>query len=137
MSWSLVLGLAAILCLMAFLRLRTVPTRVQVTNWFIVYPGTAMILLYTWFYSKWVETLLAAALAAAIVAGWWYAYGRGLPAPTSDNITVWGQEAKKPAQAAAEAQAEVERLKEEKEALERELKRLKEEKGSGTDGERK
>jgi hypothetical protein len=134
MSWSLTLGLAAVMCLMAFLRLRTEPTRIRVTSWFIVYPGAVVILLYTWFYSRWIETALAAALAALTVFGWWYAYGRRLPAPTSDNITVWGQEAKKPAQVAAEAraeaaeaQAQVEQLKEEKEALERELKRLKEE----------
>ena len=65
------------------------------------------------------------AATAVIVGVWWVAYGSYLPPPTSDNISVWGQEAKKPTQVAAEAQEEVERLKKEKEELEKELKELK------------
>ena len=138
MNWSLLLGLTVVLCIIAFLRLRTEKQRGRVTNWFLVYPGAVVILLYAWFYSHWWE-LIGALLATALVVGvWWIAYGSYLPSPTSDNISVWGQEAKKPSVAAAEAQAEVERLKKEKEELEKELARLKKEKEkkSSTDEKR-
>jgi len=125
MNWSLALGLTAVLCLIAFFRLRTEKRRVRLTNWMLVYPGAALILLYAWFFSHWPELIVAVVAAVVSVGGWWMAYGSYLSPPTSDNITVWGQEAKKPAQAAAEAQAEVERLKKEKEELEKELDELK------------
>ncbi|HLB46879.1 MAG TPA: hypothetical protein VJL59_07620 [Anaerolineales bacterium] len=124
-NWSLLLGLTVALCIIAFFRLRTEKRRVQVTNWLVVYPGAVVILLYAWFFAKWLEVGIALAATAVIVGVWWVAYGSYLPPPTSDNISVWGQEAKKPTQVAAEAQEEVERLKKEKEELEKELKELK------------
>jgi hypothetical protein len=124
-NWQLALGLTVALCVIAFLRLRTEKRRIQVTNWFIGYPGAVVILLYAWFFAKWLEVGIALAATAVIVGVWWVAYGSYLPPPTSDNIKVWGQETKKPTQVAAEAQAEVERLKKEKEELEKELKELK------------
>ena len=124
-NWQLALGLTVALCVIAFFRLRTEKRRILVTNWLVVYPGAVVILLYAWFFAKWLEVGIALAATAVIVGVWWVVYGSYLPPPTSDNISVWGQEAKKPTQVAAEAQAEVERLKKEKEELEKELEELK------------
>ena len=125
MNWSLLLGFTILLLVVAFSRLRADRNRLRVVSWFIVYPGAALALLYAWFYSHWLELGLALAVTAVVVGVWWVAIGSYLPAPTSDNISVWGQETKKPSQVAAEAQEEVERLKKEKEELEKELKELK------------
>ena len=65
------------------------------------------------------------------MAVWWVAYGSYLPAPTSDNIKVWGQEedGSKPINretaTIAVLEEEVQKLKEEKEEMEEELKKLK------------
>jgi cell division protein FtsB len=64
------------------------------------------------------------------VAVWWVAYGSYLPAPTSDNIKVWGQEdgskpIKRETATIAVLEEEMQKLKEEKEKMEEELKRLK------------
>jgi len=125
MNWSLLRGFTGLLLVVAFARLRADKARLRVVNWLMVYPGAALALLYAWFYSHWLELGIALAVTVVIVGVWWAAVGSYLPPPTSDNIQVWGQETKKPAQVAAEAQAEVERLKKEKEELEKELKELK------------
>ena len=125
MNWSLLLGFTILLLVVAFSRLRADKARLRVVSWFVVYPGAALAFLYAWFYSHWLELGLAVAASALIVGVWWVAVGSYLPPPTSDNIQVWGQEAKKPSVVAAEAQEEVERLKKEKEELEKELKELK------------
>lgn len=128
MDWSLTLGLTIAICIGLFLRLRIEKRRVRLISWMMIYPGALLLILYAWFYAKWLEVGAGLAAAVVIVAVWWVAYGSYLPPPTSDNISVWGQEAKKPAVAAAEAEAELERVRKEKEALERELERLKNEK---------
>lgn len=127
MDWSLLVGLCAGICVALFFRLRVEKRRAQLINWLFLYPGGLVLFLFAWFYARWLEVGLAAVAAGLIVAGWWMAYGSYLPAPTSDNISVWGQEAKKPTATAAEAQDELERVKKEKEALEQELERLKRE----------
>ena len=38
------------------------------------------------------EAGLGLAIALALTAAWWLAYGRRLPRPSSDSIKVWGQE---------------------------------------------
>lgn len=124
-NWSLLLGLTLAICTTAFIRLRVEPRRAGLVNWLVVYPGAVVLFLYAWFFSKWMEVGSAVVAMAIIVGVWWVVYGSYLPPPTSDNISVWGQEAKKPSVAAAEAQAEVERLKKEKEELEKELEELK------------
>jgi len=125
MNWSTIIGLTALLLIVAFSRLRVEPRRARFANWVMVYPIIGMLFFYAWFGSQWINVGVSLLIAAAIVGGWWLAYGCKLATPTSDNITVWGQEAKKPSQVAAEAQAEVERLKKEKEELEKELQELK------------
>ena len=128
MNWPLLFALTAAICVAAFIRLRVEPRRAQLANWLFIYPGGLVLLYFAWFRGFWLEVIIALGIAALLVAGWWITYGSYLPTPSSDNISVWGQEAKKPSQVAAEAQAEVERLKKEKEALEKELEKLKKEK---------
>ena len=134
MNFSLIVGLTLVLLIIAFFRLRAEHRRVRLIDSFITWPGTIVLLIYAWFYSHWLELIVAAVITGLIVLGWWIVYGSYLPPPTSDNITVWRQETKKPSVVAAEAQAEVERLKQEKETLEQELKRLKKEQGDGKEG---
>jgi hypothetical protein len=124
MNWPLLFGLTLAIVIAAIIRLRVEPRRARLANWLFIYPGALVLFLYAWFGSKWFEVLGALVAAAVIVGGWWIAYGSYLPTPNSNSISVWGQEAKKP----AEAQAEVERLKKEKEALEKELRDLREKK---------
>ena len=80
-----------------------------------------MILLHAFLATQWIALGIALAATTVIVGGWWFAYGKNLPPQTSDNITVWGQEQKKPSQIAAEALEEVEKLKKEKEELDKKL----------------
>ncbi len=129
MTFSTLLPLTALLLVVAFVWLRVEPKRRAVANWFLLYPVALCLFIYAWFFSSQRLTVgVSVAVAAGVVGVWWFVYGSYLPSPTSDNISVWGQEAKKPSVVAAEAQAEVERLKKEKEELEKELERLKEEK---------
>ncbi len=128
-NWSLAFGFTVVLLLMAVFRLRADRKRVRVVDAFITWPGAIGLLIYAWFYSHWLELLIAAAVSGLIVTVWWVTYGRYLPPPTSDNITVWEQEPKKPTATPAETQAEVERLKKEKEELEKELEKVLRERG--------
>jgi type VI protein secretion system component VasK len=80
------------------------------------------------------EAGLALAIALALTAVWWLAFGRRMPRPNSDNIKVWGQE-KVPTPKPAEARAlktEVVELREQNERLEAELRQLR----SGHNGDR-
>ena len=73
------------------------------------------------------EAGVGLAIAAALTAAWWLAYGRRLARPNSDSIKVWGQE-KLPKVKPDEARAlksENAQLKEQNEQLEAELRRLK------------
>ena len=123
MNWSTVLGLTFLLLIVVFARLRIEKTRVKVADWFLVYPTVVVLFFYAWFFAQWAAVGLSLLITGAIGGAWWAAYGRRLPSPTSDTITVWGQETKKPT--LTEAQAEIERLKKEKEELEKELQELK------------
>lgn len=125
MNWPLALALAIVIAFIGFIRLRVEPRRARLVNWLFIYPGLVILMYYAWFRAYWLEVLVAVGVGGLVVAIWWFVYGSYLPTPNSDNISVWGQEAKKPAQVAAEAQAELERVKQEKEALERELEKLK------------
>ncbi len=128
MNFSTLLPLTALLLVVAFVWLRVEPKRRAVANWFLLYPVALFLFIYAWFFSQWLTVGVSVAVVIVIVGVWWFVYGSYLPSPTSDNISVWGQEAKKPSVVAAEAQAEVEQLKKEKEELEKELEKLKEEK---------
>jgi hypothetical protein len=123
MSVSTIVGLTALLLLVAFSRLRIEPRRARLANWALVYPTLVLLFFYAWFGGQWINVGVSLALTAVIVLAWWAAWGRKLATPTSDNISVWGQDVKKPTM--TEAQAEIERLKKEKEDLEKELQELK------------
>ena len=73
---------------------------------------------------RWAEVGTSLAIAGVLMGGWWLMIGRKLP-PTVPTIQVWGQDAA-PKPKAAELQAEVLRLREEKERLEAELQQLRE-----------
>lgn len=128
MDWSIVIGLTLVICFALFIRLRVEPRRIRLVSWLFIYPGALVLLMYAWFFARWLEVGLSVLIAAVIVGGWWFAYGSYLPPASSDNISVWGQEAKKPSVVAAETQAELDKVKQEKEALEKELERLRQEK---------
>lgn len=114
------------LLLIAFFRLRAEKSRLRVVDIFLTYPAVVLLGLHTFLFVAWL-TLGAAMLTTAIIVGvWWFAYGKNLPPSSSDNITVWGQDQKKPT--IAEAQAEIEKLKQEKEELEKRLRELEKDK---------
>jgi hypothetical protein len=102
-----------------------------VVDGFLTYPGAILIVLHAFLATQWIALGIALAATTVIVGGWWFVYGKNLPPSTSDNITVWGQEQKKPSQVAAEALAEVEKLKKEKDELEKEIRELKEKREKG------
>jgi small-conductance mechanosensitive channel len=128
MDSSLLIVLTLAILFAVFIRLRVEPRRARLVNWLFIYPGALVLLYYAWFRGKWPEVLIAIGVAGVISTIWWIVYGSYLAPATSDTINVWGQEAKKPSVVAAEAQEEVERLKKEKEALEKELEQLKQNK---------
>lgn len=125
MNWPLTIALAIAVAVAALIRLRVESRRARLVNWLFIYPGVLILIYYAWFRAYWLEVLTAVGVGGLLVAVWWIVYGSYLPPPNSDNISVWGQEAKKPAQVAADAQAELERVKQEKEKLEQELAQLK------------
>ncbi len=131
MNWSnvLVLALGALVLLFALLHVER--KRLWVALLVLVAPTAWLTTIWANHYTRWPEVGIALAIAGAITGGWWLARGRKLPAPTSDNIKVWGQESG-PRPKPQELQAEINRLKEEKEHLEAELRRLK---GNGHHGE--
>jgi hypothetical protein len=126
MDWLTVFGLTAVGLLVMFALLRVERRALWVVVVFMLLPGVVLIGGWAALFGKWPETLAGLGLAAAITAGWWLAAGRRLARPSSDNIKVWGQ-AKPPkptAQEAAALRAEVLRLKDDKEKLEEEVRRL-------------
>ena len=130
MTLSPLLALTLLLIVIAFARLRVEPGRRAVVNWAMVFPTAIVLLIYAWFFNQWLTVGASVIIAAILVAVWWVAYGSYLPAPTSDNIKVWGQEdGSKPIKpettTIAVLEEEVQKLKEEKEKAEEELKRLK------------
>jgi hypothetical protein len=123
MLWSNVFGMT-----LGFLACFYVIARIE-RRWlwlgllFFVAPTVISIVVWANLVQQWPE--LITALGAAVVLGgvWWWWRGRRLGRVTSDPIKVWGQDAA-PKPRPAEMQAELQRLKEEKEKLEAELRRL-------------
>ncbi len=132
MSWPnvLVLTLGALVLLFALLHVER--KRLWVALLVLVAPTAWLAAAWANHYRRWSEVGVALAIAGVITGGWWLVRGRKLPAPTSDNIKVWGQESI-PKSKPQELQAEISRLKEERARLEAELRRLKGN-GQSTDG---
>ncbi len=124
MNWLNVSGLTGGALVLLFAMLRAERKRLWLVLLLLVAPTVWLVMVWANLRQQWPETWLALGLAAAIAGSWWLLYGRKLPPPTSDNIKVWGQE-NVPKPKPQELQAEINRLKEEKEHLEAELRRLK------------
>jgi hypothetical protein len=136
MNWLNVFGLTLVGLVITFFALRVERGRGWLVVVLLIVPAAVAVGRWASVGGHWGEVLVAAALTALIVAAWWLAGGRRLPRPTSDNIRVWGQE-KAPKIKAAEAaalQAEVVRLREERERLEAEVRRLRGEGPGKKDG---
>jgi hypothetical protein len=131
MNWPNVFVLTLGALVLLFVLLHVERKRLWVALLVLVAPTAWLTAVWANHYTRWPEVGIALAIAGTITGGWWLARGRKLPAPTSDNIKVWGQESG-PRPKPQELQAEINRLKEEKERLEAELRRLK---GNGHHGE--
>jgi hypothetical protein len=131
MNWPNVFVLTIGALVLLFVLLRVERKRLWVALLVLVAPTAWLTATWANHYTRWPEVGIALVIAGTITGGWWLARGRKLPAPTSDNIKVWGQESG-PRPKPQELQAEINRLKEEKERLEAELRRLK---GNGHHGE--
>ena len=133
MNWPTVLQVVFGALVLIFAMLRVERKRWWVVALFFELPVITLAVIWANLYELWSEVLVGATIAGLIAGTWWLVYGRKLPAPTSDTIKVWGQEdAPKPRP--QQLQAEVQRLREEKEKLEAELRRLKG--GNGRSGEK-
>lgn len=124
MNWPNVVVLTAGALVLLFTLLRVERKRLWVAVLFLVAPTAWLGAAWANHYKRWPELGAALVVAGVIAGGWWLVRGRNLPAPTSDNIKVWGQESG-PKPKPQELQAEINRLREEKERLEAELRRLK------------
>ena len=132
MNWPTVLQVVFGALVLIFAMLRVERKRWWVVALFFELPVITLAVIWANLYELWSEVLVGATIAGLIAGTWWLVYGRKLPAPTSDTIKVWGQEdAPKPRP--QQLQAEVQRLREEKEKLEAELRRLKG--GNGRSGD--
>lgn len=132
MNWLNVTILTAGILLLLFVLLHVERKRLWVAVVFLILPTSYLLMSWASYRKQWPEMKIAAGVGGALAAGWWLVYGRKLPAPTSDNIKVWGQESA-PKPKPQEMQAEIQRLTEEKERLEAELRRMKD----GGNGQRK
>lgn len=126
MNWLNVFGVTLVTLIVTFMALRVERTRLWVVIVLLVVPGAIAVALWANLGGHWPEVVTGVGLAALLTAAWWFAGGRRLPRPSSDSITVWGQEKapKLKASEAAALQAEVAQLREDRERLEAEVKRL-------------
>jgi hypothetical protein len=124
MNWPNIFVLAVGALFVLFALLRVERRRLWVAGLFLALPAVVLMLVWASWRGQWAELGIAGATAGVIAGGWWLIVGRKLPAPTSDNIKVWGQESG-PRPKPQELQAEINRLRSEKEQLEAELRRLK------------
>lgn len=127
MNWLNVFGLTLVGLTITFIALRIERGRGWLVVVLLIVPAAVAVARWASVGAHWGEVLVAAALTALVTAAWWLAGGRRLARPTGDNIKVWGQEKtpKLKASEAAALQAEVIRLREDRERLEAEVQRLK------------
>jgi hypothetical protein len=127
MDWLTVFGLTAVGLIVLIALLRAERRALWVVVVCLVAPGIILVAGWATLFGHWDETIAGLGLAAVIVAAWWYVAGRRLARPDSDSIKVWGQEKlpKPSPQEAAAMRAELQRLRQDKEALEAEVRRLK------------
>ncbi len=127
MSWSNVIGLTIGFLVLLLVTARTEQGRQWVSVVFLVIPSLILIVVWATLFRQWTETGLAFGLAVAAGLIWWWRIGRRL-APVINPTRVWGQESA-PKPRPAELQAEISQLKEERDQLAEELKRLRQNDG--------
>jgi len=125
MNWVTILEVTGGALLLLFALLRVERKRLWVVALIFVLPVGWLGVVWANFYHLWAEVITGVVIAGALAGAWWLFYGRKLPAPTSDNISVWGQDDTPNKPKAGQLQSEVERLRADKEQLEAELRRLK------------
>ncbi len=126
MDLTTILGLTAALLFMLLVLRRVERRALGVFIVVMVIPIALLIALWAQFWGHWPEVGVAAALTLTIGLGAWAMLGRRLQRATNDTIQVWGQEkTPRPTTAeAAEMRAELLRVKDERDRLEAEVKRL-------------
>ena len=120
-------GLTLLMLVITFMALRAERGRVWVVVALLIVPGAIAVARWASVGGHWPEVLASGAVTAVVTGAWWFAGGRRLARPSSDSIKVWGQEKapKLKASEAAALQAEVAQLREDRERLEEEVRRLK------------
>ncbi len=121
MDWSTILALTGGFMILLFTLLRIERKWLWAAVLFTALIGYLIWVWVKW-NGRWAEVWTSLGIAGVGMGVWWLLIGRKLP-PTVPTIQVWGQDAA-PKPKAAELQAEVLRLREEKEQLEAEVKRL-------------
>ncbi|MGQ0602309.1 MAG: hypothetical protein ACT4QE_11535 [Anaerolineales bacterium] len=122
MNWSTLLPLA-----LALASCVIVMARIERNRWFMgvlfyVLPVLLLMGVWAWLTNSWAEAGVAVLLAALLSAAWWFVWGRRMQRAES-TIKVWGQDSAPKSKAAL--QAEIDQLKDEKQKLEEELRKLK------------
>ena len=126
MSWVTIAGLAAALLFMLFVMVRVERRALGFFTAVLVIPSLLLLAAWAQIFGHWPEVGVAAVVALAIAVGLGMLSGR-LQRASSDTIKVWTQEkqVRPTATEAAAMRAELLQLKDEKERLEAELRRLK------------
>lgn len=122
-----VFGLTALDLLLLFSMLRVERRVLWLVLLLLVAPAIIAVGRWASVGAHWAEVAVSLAIAIPVTIAWWLGIGRRLPAPTSDNIKVYGRDkpiTPKPEESAA-LRTEVTRLREETQRLEAEVRRLK------------
>lgn len=88
MDWKTILTLSAVFAGLAILWPR-IESRTRTMLLVVLYiPSLLLILRWTMYRDAWGNLFIALGIGALGFILWWAAYGRNLPPPTSENITV-------------------------------------------------
>ncbi len=126
MNWLNVFGLTLLSLVLIFTTLRVERRALWLVLVLLVAPGVLVVARWASVGGHWDDVAAGLAIAGALTTLWWLGGGRRLARPSSDNIKVWGQDAPpriKQSEAVA-LQTEVRHLREERERLESEVRRL-------------
>jgi hypothetical protein len=88
MDWKTVLLLATVFSGLGILWPRIEP-RTRIMFVVVLYiPSLLLIVRWTMYREAWLNLAISLGIGAIVFVLWWTLYGRKLPPPTSDNITV-------------------------------------------------
>jgi hypothetical protein len=129
MDFVTIVGLTAAILFVALVLRRVERRALGVFSVVLVVPLVVLIGLWAQLFGRWAEVGVAAAIAFILAIALGLLTGGGIRRASSDTIKVWGQEqTPRPTSAeAAEMRAELLRVKDERDRLEAEVKRLKDE----------